>query len=267
MKDPRVPQIYNSIIGMGASHSYFPVRNWNRRGSLAFCFLFLAGAVLVILYGVYQAILATRLHGPAMIDDKLTGPFGISLIMFALGLLAGWNAFVNWNKGIVVFERGFAYRDRKGFQIWQWEEIVSLTSAITRHYTNGIYTGTTHRYTLFNCQNVRLVLTDSFSKVEQLAQEIDENIFPILYGSAASQFNTGQALVFGPVVISKAGIVIGRKTYPWTDVREVSIQRGILKVSRKEGGWFRGARTAAALIPNLSVLLAIIHQVVDVKAD
>jgi hypothetical protein len=266
MKTPQVPQVFNSIIGVDASRRYFPVRNWNRRGSLAFCFLFLAGALLVIFFGIYQAVLATRLHGPALIDDKLAGPFGISLILFALGLLAGWNAFVNWNKGAVVFERGFAYRDRKGLQIWRWEEIASLTSAITRHYTVGIYTGTTHRYTLFSRRNVRLVLTDSFSKVEQLAQEIDQNIFPILYASAASQFNTGQALVFGPVVISKAGIVIGKKIYPWTDVREVSIQRGILKVSRKDGGWFRSARAAAAVIPNLNVLLAIIHQVVGVKA-
>jgi hypothetical protein len=39
-----------------------------------------------------------------------------------------------------------------------------------------------------------------------------------------------------------------------------------LKVSKKDGGWFSGASAAAASIPNLRVLLAIIHQVVGVKA-
>jgi hypothetical protein len=110
-------------------------------------------------------------------------------------------------------------------------------------------------------------LSDSFSKVEELAKNIDQNIFPLLYAHATDQYNAGQTIIFGPVAISKAGIVIGKKTYPWTDVKEVSIHQGILKVSRKDGGWFSGASVAASVIPNLRVLLAIIQQLVGLKAD
>jgi hypothetical protein len=49
-------------------------------------------------------------------------------------------------------------------------------------------------------------------------------------------------------------------------VKEVSIHQGILKVSRKDGGWFSGASAAASVIPNLRVLLSIIDQVTGVKA-
>jgi hypothetical protein len=72
-------------------------------------------------------------------------------------------------------------------------------------------------------------------------------------------------LIFGPVAVSKAGIQIGKKTSPWMDVKQVSVQRGILKVAKKDGGRFSGASAAAASIPNLGVLLAIIHQTVDAK--
>jgi hypothetical protein len=266
MNNPKIPDQFNAISGLGTLLDYFPVRSWNRRGSLVISLLFLAGTVLVFLFGIYQAVLAARLHGPSMIDDKLAVPVGTALVLFVFGLLAGWNAFANWNKGAAVYDRGFAYRDRKGLQAWRWEEVTSLTSAITRHYTNGIYSGTSHRYTLFNHQNARLVLSDSIGKVELVAQAIDENIFPLLYGPAAGLYNTGQTLVFGPVAISKTGITIGKKTYPWLDVNEVSIRRGVLKVSRKEGGWLSGARAAASAIPNLRVLLAIVNQVVGVKA-
>ena len=265
MNNPQIPEVFHSVIGLGTLRGWFPVRKWNRWGSLVFFFLFLAGAVLIFLFGIYQAILATRLHGPAMIDDKLAAPLLIALMLFAFGLLAGWNAFANWNKGAASYERGFAYHDRKGLQVWRWEEVASLTSAITRQYTSGIYTSTTHRYTIINRQNARLVLSDSIAKVEQLAKEIDGNIFPLLYGPAAGQYNTGQTLAFGPVAISKVGLVIGKKTYPWLDVKEISIHQGILKISRKEAGWFSGASVAAAAIPNLRVLLAIIHQVVGIK--
>jgi len=237
-----------------------------RWGSLVFFFIFLAGAVLVFLFGAYDTYVAYQQHGPAMIDDKLPIPLGIAFILFAFGLLAGWSAYANWNKGAAAYERGFAYNDRKGLQIWGWENVVSMTAAITRHYTNGIYTGTTHVYTLYNRQNQRLLLSDTIGKIEELAKHIDENIFPLLYARAADQYNAGQALVFGPVGISKVGIVIGKKTYPWTDVKEVSIHQGILKVSKKDGGWFSGASAAASTIPNLRVLLTIIQQVVGLKA-
>jgi hypothetical protein len=58
---------------------------------------------------------------------------------------------------------------------------------------------------------------------------------------------------------------LAKKTYPWIEVQQVSIQQRILKVSKKGGGWFSGARASASVIPNLNVLLNIIYQVVGLK--
>jgi hypothetical protein len=110
-----------------------------------------------------------------------------------------------------------------------------------------------------------LVLTDVYSKVEELAIIIRDTILPGQYERAAQQYNAGQRLVFGPVTIDQAGIQMGKKIYAWAEVRHVSIQRGILKISNKEGGWFNGASTPISAIPNLHVLLNIIHQVVGLK--
>ena len=132
-------------------------------------------------------------------------------------------------------------RDRHGLQPWRWEEIVALTSAVTRHYTNGIYTGTTHVYTLYNKKNNRLVLNDAMGKVEELAKAIEEGSFPFFYERLALQYDSGQPVIFGPVAISKNGIQVGKKVFPWTEVKDVSLNQGFLKVSKKEGGWFSGA--------------------------
>ena len=265
MDDPQIPAVFNTASGLGGLLGYYPVRKANRWGNLVVCLILLAGAVLVFLYGIYSSFLAYQLHGPAVIGDKITAPVLIAVLLSGLGLLAGWGAYVNWRKGVVVYERGFAYRDRTGLQTWRWDDILTMTSAITRHYHNGIYTGTTHIYTLLNRQNQKLKLVDSIGKVEDLAKTIDTNIFPLLYPRAVDQYNAGEMLAFGPLAISKQGITIGEKTYPWGAVKEVSIHHGILKVTKKEGGWFSGARAAASVIPNLRVLLAIIQQVVGLK--
>jgi hypothetical protein len=267
MKNPRMPEDLNPmLIGLGALNGYFPVKKMRRAGNLVFCLLCLGAAALVLLYGLYTAYVATLQHGPAMIDEQLSTPSLIALGLFLIGLLAGVAAIANWKKGLAVYQNGFAVRGSKGIRIWRWEEIVSLTAAVTRHYTNGIYTGTTHIYTLLNRLNERLVLNDAYIKIDEAEKVIEQSIFPLLYSRAADQYNTGQTLIFGPVAVSKGGILISKKTYPWEEVKEVSIHQGILKVSKKEGGWFSGASASAATIPNRQVLFAIINQIVGLKA-
>jgi hypothetical protein len=266
MDNPKIPEYFLPAIGVGRMITYFPARKLNRAGYLVASLVLVLGAALVFLYGAYSAYLAYQIHGPVMIADKLTGPVFIALLLFGLGLLAGWGAYVNWTKGSVLYEQGFAYHDRKGLQVWRWEDILTLTSAVVRHYTNGIYTGTSHVYTLVNRQSTKLKLNDSIAKVEDLAKAIETGIFPLLYPHAIDEYNSGASLLFGPVAISKQGIAIGKRTYPWADVKQVSIHQGILKISKKDGGWFSGAQAAVGVIPNLHVLLAIISQVIGLKA-
>jgi hypothetical protein len=266
MDNPQFPQEFSSVvIDLGAPLRYFPIKNLNRIGSLVAFFIFLIGAALAFFYGIYSAYTSYQKHGLAVVDDKLIVPVIVAIVLFLLALLGGLSAFNNWNKGVLLYEKGFAIRSRKGFCTWRLDEIVSMTAAVTRHYTNGIYTGTTHVYTLFNRQNEKLILNDIYKKVDELAEAVGQNIFPRLYERAAQEYNEGKPLTFGPVTTSKAGIQVGKKVYPWTEVKEVSIQQGTLKVSKKEGGWFSGAAASAAAIPNLRVLLAIINQVVGLK--
>ncbi len=266
MIETQFPEAYTtSTFGLGSPKRYFPVKNIRRVGNLVAFFVFLLGAAAVFLWGVYDTSTAYQAHGLAVIDDHLVVPTIIAAVLFLLGVWGGWSAYADWNRGAALYEKGIVVRDRHGMQPWRWEEIISLTSAVTRHYTNGIYTGTTHVYTLYNQQNKRLTLNDALGKVEELAKAIEEGSFPFLYERLALQYNSGQPVTFGPVAISKNGIQVGKKVFPWTDVKEVSLNQGFLKVSKKEGGWFSGANAAASTIPNLHVLLSIINQVVGVK--
>ena len=265
MNNPKIPDAFHGVVGLGALSSVHPARKWQTWGNLIICLVLSMGALLVFLYGVYEAYLAYQQHGPAMIDDKLTLPLVIAVIMVGLGLLTGWGAYVNWARAAAVYEGGIAYTDRRNLIAWRWQDILSMQAAITRHYTNGIYTGTTHVYTLFNRQNQKLTLSDAIRNVEEVGKKIGSSIFPLLYERAADQFNSGQVLNYGPVAVSKQSLTFNKKTYPWTDIKEISIRHGTLAVHKKEGGLFSGMRISAASIPNLDVLLAIIQQVVGLK--
>ena len=266
MNNPQLPEAFQSVFGFGALKRYFPVKKFSRWGNALLGAFLLAGSAAIAAYGLYEAYWWTQRNGPVMFMDKLTGPAVIAAVLFLIAIFVAASAYSHWNMGAVIYENGLAYRDRKGVRTWRWEDVVSLTSAVVRHYTNGVYTGTTHRYTLIDRQGGKLVLGDVFIKVEELAAAVEAGIFPKLYERAIGSYNAGETLTFGPVILNKTGIQIGKKMYPWSEVKQVSIQRGIVQVSKKDGGWFSGASATASSIPNLRVLLSIVDQIVGIKA-
>jgi|WetSurMetagenome_2_1015567.scaffolds.fasta_scaffold295671_1 hypothetical protein len=266
MLENPIPEPFSAnVIDLGVPKRFFPIRKMNRVGNLVIAIIFLVAALVAFLIGIYNAVMAYQVHGLAVAEDKLVASAIIALILFFLACLIGWSAYVNWNRGVVLYERGFAIRDRKGIQNWHWTDINSIKIRITRHYTNGIYTGTSHEYTLINKQDQKLVINDAFSKVQELAEAIEQNLYPLLYGPAAEQYNNGHLLVFGPVNIDRTGVHIGKRNISWQDVKEISLKQGMLRVNLKNGGLMSNASVPVASIPNLHVLLAIINQVVGLK--
>lgn len=266
MSIPRVPAAFSSLFGMGGPLGVYPAKKAGRWVSVSLGVLFLLGALVAFLFALWNAYDRWQRFGPAVILNALIGPLLVALVLGAIALMLAWSAFNNWQKAAVVYQNGLAYRDRKGVRAWNWHEINALTSAVTKHYTNGVYTGTTHVYTLINKDGQKMVLNDSLQEVEALAGEVRKHIFPLLYDEYTQAYNTGQVCSFGPVKISKAeGIQVRNKAYPWQDISEVSIQRGVLSIKKKDGGWFSGASAPAGSIPNLEVMLSIIDQVVGLR--
>ena len=264
----QIPDAFSEVFGLGAPKGVYPARKGSRLGALIVMCLLFAGTGVALLWGAYNAYDRYLKFGPAIVISSLTGPWILAGILFFIGLIIAWNAYSNWKKAAVVYQNGVAYRDRKGLRTWRWDEIGSLTSAVTKNYTNGIYTGTTHFYTLIKRDGEKFVINDSIAQVEDLAAEIRQNIFPLLYDVYAQAYNEGKNCTFGPVKLNKAGgIQVGKKVYPWDEIEQVAIQKGTLSVKKKDGGWFSGASATAATIPNLEVMLSIVDQVVGLKTS
>lgn len=264
LSDPSAA-LFKNVFGLGPQvrlHARKAAARW--RGIVLGLF-FSGGGVLAVLAAGGYVLYQVNRYGPAIrdrtIQQTLVPAAVIGGIMVIIGLLVLWNTYRNWNLAAAVYQDGFAVSNHAGVQSYRWTDVASLTSAITRRYTNGVYTGTTHIYTLVDRQGRKTVLNDSMPDVEALAESIEKGIFPHLYQAAADAYNYGKPVAFGPVVISKQGAQIGKKMYAWKDIGRVTLDKGYLKIARKDGGWFSGASAPAAAIPNLPVLLSILQQV------
>jgi len=263
----QVPDTFASVMGLGTVQQVYPLRKTNKWGNVVAAVVLLGGAAAVLVGGLWYTYDQWQHLGPAIVGRTIIPVLLLTVILFALGAWAAWAAYSNWKRAAVLYMNGLAYSDRKGVQAWRWDEVASLTSAVTKHYTNGIYTGTTHTYTLLKNDGSRIVLGDTISNVEELSNRIREKIFPLLYKRYADAYNSGQRVLFGPVAISKSeGLQVGKKAYPWDQVEKIAIHQGFIKISKRDGGWFSGANVAASTIPNVELLISIVDQVVGVKA-
>jgi len=204
----------------------------------------------------HQTILATIL--PWLI---------LSVAGFGLGAWIAWRIVSNRKKAAVIFADGFAYSDRQGVQVWRWEQVEEITANVIRHYALGLYTGTRHTYTLRHTNGDTLVLKESLQEIESFYQQLENSTLKRRYQQLADSYNHGNPLAFGPIRIGKQlGIQMGTKNYPWEEIGEVMIDKGVLSIKKKNGGWHSKATTPAGEIPNLHILLSIINQIVGLKA-
>jgi hypothetical protein len=265
MNIPQPPEALSSQSGLGGWIETFPLRKGRRWAWLVAALILLVASAGVKIYGITLAYLGWKRYGAAVVGESLFWPLVIAAGLFLSSLIFAGVAYANWTKAIVLYQNGFAYKDRRGLHPWRWRDVATLRMAVTRHDVFGIHTGTTHAYTVENRSGNWLALNDGFTRVEELARVVEENTFPLLFEQAAQQYNFGRNLTFGPVMVNKAGIQVSRKSYGWDEVQQVSIQQGILKVSKKGGGWFSSARAAAAAIPNLRVLLNVLDRLAGIQ--
>ncbi|GAB4578668.1 MAG: hypothetical protein Fur0022_14040 [Anaerolineales bacterium] len=266
----QVPAQFASVFGIGAPKAVFEPKGIGKWSSLIIGLVLLGAAGITFVVGSYMTYSNYTKYGPATLNQQLENIFLptvlIAGILFLISLITLWSTFTNWRKAAVVYADGFAYSDHKGVRTFRWDQITGMTSAVTRHYRNGIYTGTTHLYTLWDAKGNKLAINDSLPKVEELSNMIREATYRYQYQAAADSYNAGHKVQFGPITISKAdGITIQKKSYKWDEVGQVSIEQGYIKVAKKGGGWFSGASAMIAVVPNYEVLLSIVHQVVGVK--
>lgn len=263
----QVPEQFTGVYGLGTPLNVYSVGAANRWISAILGVILIGGAGLAVIYGLYDTSVQVAKYGPVMFSKTIVPPFIIAILMLFFGILVAVNAFLNWNRSVVVYEKGLAYSDNKGIQTWGWHEVEWFYVAITKRYHNGIYTGTTYLYTLQKPDGSRLKLDNKFKQVETLGRLVGQKVAPYQYDRLLQKLRSGQMVLLGPIAISKDAIAVGKKSYQWDEVEQVGIQKGYVSIKKKGGGWFSGASSPVSAIPNLDALFAVVNQIVKVKTN
>jgi hypothetical protein len=247
-----------NVFELGVMQSEHPVKTLHKLGNLVLGVLLTAGGLAALMYAAVSGFRGFEISVVTMLEAACL-PGIIFFVAFGLGAWCLYSAVKHWSTAYAVFDRGLAVAEGEDARQVPWDEVTHVWQEITKHYTNGIPTGTTHKYTVELADGTKYKIDDKFKDVEALGRSIQSKVTSALFPKYMSALKAGSRLEFGPLAIDYNKLYSGKKELPWDEVKSVRIQNGYVSVQR-EKGWFRWTNAGVPQIPNFFVLYALLKE-------
>jgi hypothetical protein len=254
---------FQSVYDLGSLVSEHPVKRLTLWGGAALGILFTGIGVASFLFGATTAL-------PQLSSDAARA-LGSLCIPGLLGVgtlaLGGWCLYSAWNnfgQAAAVFERGFAFARAGEARSIPWGDVASVWQSVTKHYTNGIYTGTRHLYTVRLNDDTTYKLNDKFKDIEALGSAVQKNVTQALYPKFAAALKAGSRIEFGPLAMDYNNLYAGKKEISWNEVQSIRVRGGAVSV-KKDKGWFAWTNSSVPQIPNFFVFYALLKNFTTVE--
>jgi hypothetical protein len=193
---------------------------------------------------------------------------------------------------VLVYSWGLIRIDGDDEDRVAWEEIDGLYQKITKVIRNGQHTVSYYTYTLRlgDGRSVQLASTmdadyERRSRVaplreavagqtthlsfEQLGRQIKAEVARVRLPEIAACLQAGEAVSFGPLRVTPAGLFKGRHVLRWDEIEDVRVSDGIVSF-KKKGQWLAWKKVAVEKIPNYflfdPIVRAILAQRITRKA-
>jgi hypothetical protein len=224
------PELAKTVEGVGKLRASFNSNRWIKLFFVGLGFSLGALFLLICLVAYISSQNAGGLIG--------VGIFGLCAFVIGKELRSHWQK-MGWF--VEVHEGGLVSRKRDEVKVIPWDDILSVRSSVTEHYTRNqygtFYRGRTHSYYLHLTDGTELRLDEELKHVGQLGPMVEEEVFARLLPRSADAFNAGEMLDFDAVKMSRSGLKVGEQSLRWEEVDRVSLSEGKVEV-RGNGGRF-----------------------------
>jgi hypothetical protein len=253
------------VTGLGALQQEWASHSKGKWFSLVFGGVCLLAAPAL---GLLSAVLGYNAYtnsGSSRVDDAIIPPLCIGAIALVVGAVIVFSTWQSWNLAAALYEKGIAYRRRGPVQQFRWDEVEAVWQAVTKHYYNGAYTGTSHIYTVQIKGGPRVVFNDQFGKgIDQLGRGLQQGTAELLLPRYWQALQLGQKLSFGPLALDRDKLYAGKKELPWSEIKAIKIERGNISI-KKDKGWFNWASATVPQIPNFFVFYELVGRFAKIE--
>lgn len=186
-------------------------------------------------------------------------PFS-AVVMGVVTLALGWYTLHLWNREVLLFERGFTYREGSRIISFLYSEIRSVRQQGERlAYFGGRVRRDVHKITLTTHQGETLVLTDIYRRAGEMGAKLEAGVNKALRPLVDARLMDGKAYPFGAgLAVSSAGIHSGDQLLSWGDFGGYKVEGRQLRLLDTSGAVWASAPLSE--VENITLLIDLLRE-------
>jgi uncharacterized membrane protein YobD (UPF0266 family) len=191
----------------------------------------------LIVAGIIGAPVMVILNFTLAQSDAWYGAPLTVIIVAALGLALGWYILHIWNREIVLYERGFTFREGSKTIPFLYAEVKSLRlKAERKAYLAGLLRRNVYRFTVTTIRDEQFHLTNLYSDAAELGKHFEGQINPLLRASIHAKLERGESVAFSDTLrLSLDGLSESGRALPWSELSGFRAQAGRLALLDRSG--------------------------------
>ena len=228
---------HDLIPDLGKALAHFPAEGWvwKRWMLVIFGGAVAIGSLIATILLVFEADIAIQRHGRAILLKYLPMPFAPVVLLFPLGGILIFTAWLNWQNRITVYEKGIRHQKGKRSHSWFWGEFVRLDTRVIHVRFSGSNIASYTRILLGDQHNHQWKIQNHYQQMGQLIHIIRVNVLPIIYQKMVNRLIDGEAITFSKNLQAiRNGLKINGNFSPWHILDKPEIDKGKFLLNHKE---------------------------------
>lgn len=192
---------------------------------------------LLIIAGVIAGVTSVILNFTVATIEGWIGPALTIVIMSGLTLALGWYVLHLWNREIVLYERGFSYREGADVVFFRYEEVRGVRLRAERlAYFGGLLRRTVYQATLTTFRGEVIKADNLYRRAGDLCAKLADRTQQIAAEMLPSRLEAGEKVPFGEVLaLSSAGVHQDSRMLAWSEIGEVVVAKRKLTLQTNSG--------------------------------
>jgi hypothetical protein len=217
------------------------------------------GELVIILLGFNRWRFVLQNFGPAVLWRWISPVLWIGLAFGIIGTVGLMLLLRIGRQEIQISPEAFTWRKGRNLTVHRWEDIQGIYITSFRYGILEFEWAKKTEIILHLEEGKRIKVNQNFKNIETLAGTIKEYIYPIMFERFRDEFNHGQPLSFGPLLLTSQGVLNGRRTIRWQDIGEIIIDRGSLQLQPIDGSGSPKLSIPVRKIPNADLCIQLLH--------
>ncbi|MDX1995130.1 MAG: DUF6585 family protein [bacterium] len=211
--------------------------------------LLTAGVILAAVWFVLTVVLW-------QVEAGLASIITVGVISVAT-LAVGWYVAHFWNREVVLYKRGFSYREGSAIAFIRYADVVALRQKAERvSYFGGLVRRTIYRTTMKTVNDETIVLGSVYRRVDDLSLKLEQEVTRLLKPIIEVRLRKGEMVAFGErLTLNDSGISLPTPTdsqnpyaiptnsspdkhLPWSEFAGCTVEGGrLVLASSSEPAW------------------------------